>query len=367
MVSLTQRSDLAGLSPEIVLAEVREHFAKRGQPSYRAQQVASWIFDRLAFSFDQMSDLPAGERAALAEAFELTRLDVERVSRSSDGTAKHLWRLSDGGLIESVLIPTAKRLTLCISSQAGCAMACTFCATGWMGYERQLTTGEIVAQYRQARAWAAEHDYGEITNIVFMGMGEPLMNPKAVFPTLEILNRGYQVGARRITISTVGVVPGIEQLAEMPEQYRLALSLHAPNPELRQELIPLEKKYPLPQLMEALRRFDEAGGKRITFEYVMIDGVNDSLQLAEELADLIGDFNAFVNLIPFNPIPATDWRPTPPDRLTAFASRLERRGISVFVRTPRGRDIAAACGQLKAEATQGRRPVQIAGRASAEM
>jgi 23S rRNA (adenine2503-C2)-methyltransferase len=351
--------DLVGTAPDQLAAVLTGHFASRGQPSYRSAQVARWIFERLTTSVGEMTDLPQAERAALGDAFSLGVLEEARVSRSTDGTAKHLWRLADGELIESVLIPTATRLTLCISSQAGCAMACTFCATGWMGYQRQLTAGEIVAQYRQARLWAERNGYGPITNIVFMGMGEPLMNPHALFPALEILNRGYGVGARRITVSTVGVVPGIERMAAMPEQYRLAVSLHAPNSELRQTLIPLERKYPLPELMESLRSFDQAGGKRITFEYVMIDGVNDDLKLADELAELVGEFNAFVNLIPFNPIPASEWRPTPPDRLRSFAARLGARGISAFVRAPRGRDIAAACGQLKAEATEGRRPVRI--------
>jgi 23S rRNA (adenine2503-C2)-methyltransferase len=359
MITVAKRSDLVGLTPEEATSQLREHFSGRGQPAYRAKQVTRWIFERLVTSFEEMTDLPHEERQALAAAFDLAVLEPERVSRSVDGTAKHLWRLADGELIESVLIPTSTRLTLCISSQAGCAMACTFCATGWMGYQRQLSTGEIVAQYRQARAWGEENGYGPITNIVFMGMGEPLMNPKAVFPTLEVLNRGYGVGARRITVSTVGVVPGIEKLAAMPEQYRLAVSLHAPNSELREQLIPLEKKYPLPRLLEALRAFDEAGGKRITFEYVMIDGVNDAPELADELAELVGEFSAFVNLIPFNPIPGTDWKPTPAHRVAAFARRLEKRGVPAAVRTPRGRDIAAACGQLKAEATEGRRPVQI--------
>jgi 23S rRNA (adenine2503-C2)-methyltransferase len=354
MISVATRPDLAGLEPDAAREQLVEHFASRGQPAYRAGQVLRWLHERIVFSFNEMTDLPLVEREALAEAFELTSLATEKLSRSTDGTAKHLWRLADGELIESVLIPAAKRLTLCISSQAGCAMACTFCATGWMGYQRQLTTGEIVAQYRGARAWAAEKGYGDITNIVFMGMGEPLMNRKAVFPTLAILNRAYCVGARRITVSTVGVAPAIDEMSEMPEQYRLAVSLHAPNHELRQELVPIERKYPLPVLMESLRRFDAAGGKRITFEYVMIDGVNDSIELADQLVGVVREFNAFVNLIPFNPIPGTDWLPTPPARLRAFAARLERAGISAVVREPRGRDIAAACGQLKAEATEGR-------------
>jgi 23S rRNA (adenine2503-C2)-methyltransferase len=362
MISVATQPDLAGLTPEDAREALTRHFAERGQPAYRVDQVLGWIFDRLALSFAEMTNLSRAEREGLAAAFELTVLEPAKISRSSDGTAKHLWRLHDGELIESVLIPADRRLTLCISSQAGCAMACTFCATGWMGYQRQLTTGEIVAQYRGARAWARDNGYGDITNIVFMGMGEPLMNRKAVFPTLAILNRGYGVGARRITVSTVGVVPGILEMAAMPEQFKLALSLHAPNHELRQELIPLERKYPLPQLLDALREFDAAGGKRITFEYVMIDGVNDSPALADQLVGVIGEFNAFVNLIPFNPIPDTDWKPTRPEGLRAFAARLERAGISVAVREPRGRDIAAACGQLKAEATQGRPMVQLAPR-----
>ena len=353
-MSEVTRIDIAGVPRNEASALLQEHFRLRAQPSYRARQAEEWIFDRLAMSFDEMTNLPQAERKALADRFDFTFLATDLVSRSTDGTAKHLWRLADGELIESVLIPSSTRLTLCISSQAGCAMACTFCATGWLGYQRQLTAGEIVGQYRQARAWAQENGYGDITNIVFMGMGEPFMNPKALFPTLEILNQGYGVGARRVTVSTVGVIPGIEQLAALPEQFRLAVSLHAPNSELRSELIPLEKKYPLPRLLDALRDFDAAGGKRITFEYVMIDGVNDSFELADELAVLVAEFQAFVNLIPFNPIPGTNWEPTPPGRLRAFANRLESHGIPVHVRTPRGQDIAAACGQLKAEATTGR-------------
>jgi 23S rRNA (adenine2503-C2)-methyltransferase len=359
MITVAVRPDLLEAPPAAAAAALAEHFAARRQPAYRVRQVLAWLHEKLALSFEEMTDLPKAEREALAEAFSLTTPETAKLSRSHDGTAKHLWRLADGELIESVLIPARQRLTLCISSQAGCAMACTFCATGWMGYQRQLTTGEIVAQYRGAQAWANENGYGPITNIVFMGMGEPLMNPKAVFPALALLNGAYGVGARRITVSTVGIVPGILAMAEMPEQYRLAVSLHAPTHELRQQLIPVEKKYPLPRLIEALRAFDEAGGKRITFEYVMIDGINDELEEADALAVLVREFTAFVNLIPFNPIPGTDWRPTPPQRLAEFAERLARRGVSAHVREPRGRDIAAACGQLKAEATHGRTLVRI--------
>ena len=341
-------TDLLSLEPDDLRRALAEHFRERRQPSYRAGQVERWVYERLAPSIDAMTDLPVAEREALAARFTLGEAAEAAVQRSADGTVKHVWRLADGELVESVLIPTERRLTLCISSQAGCAMGCTFCATGWGGFDRQLSAGEIVAQYRASRRWAEAHAHGPISNIVYMGMGEPLANREAVGRSLTILNHGYGVGARRITVSTVGLVPGILELAERPEQFRLALSLHAPVSELRRELIPLEKRYPLPEVMDALRRFDEAGGKRITFEYTMIGGVNDDLSLIEPLGDLADQVGAFVNLIPYNPIPYQPWEPSDPSRIRAFAARLERRGIAVAVRETRGRDIDAACGQLRA-------------------
>jgi 23S rRNA (adenine2503-C2)-methyltransferase len=229
-------------------------------------------------------------------------------------------------------------------------MGCTFCATGFGGFRRNLTAGEIVAQYRASQRWADQEGYGRISNVVFMGMGEPLANRKALFPALTILNQGYGIGARHITVSTVGLVPGIMELAKRPEQFRLALSLHAPESELRKTLVPLEDRFPLPMLVEAMKAFDAAGGKRITFEYTMIDGVNDALHLAPQLATLAESLQAFVNLIPFNPIPYQDWKPSPQDRIRAFEAILEERGVSVAVRESRGRDIDAACGQLRANA-----------------
>ncbi|MDZ7780126.1 MAG: 23S rRNA (adenine(2503)-C(2))-methyltransferase RlmN [Gemmatimonadota bacterium] len=342
--------DLISLSPEALREVLSEHFRARGEPPYRVGQVERWIFGGLARGVDEMTDLPVDERVALGRAFSFVEPEAAKVAVSSDGTVKHLWRLEDGELVESVLIPTDRRLTLCISSQAGCAMGCTFCATGWGGFSRQLSAGEIVAQYRASRRWAEAHERGPITNIVFMGMGEPLSNRKAVHPALTLLNQGYGVGARRITVSTVGVVPGILELADRPEQFRLAISLHAPDSALRRELIPLESRHPLPELLDALRRFDTGGGKRITFEYTMIDGMNDDPALAPRLAELAGDVGAFVNLIPFNPIPFQDWSPSSPERIRAFANVLEERGISVAIRETRGRDIDAACGQLRGHA-----------------
>lgn len=339
--------DLLSMTPAELRSALVSHFTSRGQPKYRASQVEKWIYEQLGSSVEEMTDLPVTERKILSQAFRMDEPLLDTVQRSKDGTVKHLWRLSDDKLVESVLIPTESRLTLCISSQAGCAMGCTFCATGWGGFDRQLTAGEIVGQYRASRRWACENDYGSLSNIVYMGMGEPLANRKAIHPSLTILNHGYGVGARRITVSTVGVIPGILELAERPEQFRLALSLHAPLPELRCELIPLEKRYPLPEVLAALKRFDDGGGKRITFEYTMIDGVNDAPELIEPLGDLALQVRAFVNLIPFNPIPYQKWGPSTPSRMKEFARRLASRGVSVAVRETRGQDIDAACGQLR--------------------
>ena len=349
---MNAKPDLLGMTPPELKMNLESHFGARGQPSYRTKQVQDWIFDKLAVGFQAMTNLPEAERAALEDAFSLSEPAVDTASRSSDGTVKHLWRLSDGELVESVLIPTEDRLTLCISSQAGCGMGCTFCATGFGGLRRNLTAGEIAAQYRASQRWAQEQGYGRISNVVFMGMGEPLANRKALFPALTILNQGYGLGARRITVSTVGLVPGILELAQRPEQFRLALSLHAPDSQLRSTLIPLEKRYSLTEVMGALAAFDAAGGKRLTFEYTLIHGVNDYDHLAPQLAEMAYSLQAFVNLIPFNPIPYQDWEPSPPERIRVFAKALEDRGVSVAVREPRGRDIDAACGQLRAEAVR---------------
>ena len=364
---LNAKTDLLGLPPHDVETALAEHFTARGQPSYRVEQVKKWVFEECVPTIAAMTNLPVAEREALDARFSLLEPTVDTVSRSSDGTVKHLWRLADGELVESVLIPTKNRLTLCLSSQAGCAMGCTFCATGWAGFRRHLTSGEIVSQYRVSRRWALDNGFGRISNIVYMGMGEPLSNRKALHPSLTILNQGYGVGARRITVSTVGVVPGILELADREEQFRLAISLHAPESDLRSQLIPLEKRHPLEELMAALVRFDRAGGRRITFEYTMIRGINDAPHLAPALADLASTVDAFVNLIPYNPIPYQDWRASRGERIEEFRSVLEARGVSVAVRVPRGRDIDAACGQLRAtriepRGTRGRQASAYAGK-----
>ena len=348
-MSEAHRHDLLNEVPQRVEELLTEHFQANGVPAYRVKQALKWIYEKDARGFEEMTDLPTSTRASLAQAFDFTNPEAVRIEQSEDGTAKHLWKLFDGELIESVLIPVKDRLTLCMSSQAGCAMACTFCATGWSGYRRNLTPAEIVAQFRGARRWARENGRGPITNIVYMGMGEPLMNRKAVMRSLTLLNRAYDFGARRITVSTVGVVPGILEMAERPEQFRLAVSLHAPDHELREQIVPIEKKYPLPDLLDALRKFDAAGGRRITFEYVMIHDVTDRLDLAQQLADIVSEFGAHVNLIPYNPIPGPEWKPSRREQIEKFMAALEARGVRTSVRGPRGRDIAAACGQLRAE------------------
>jgi 23S rRNA (adenine2503-C2)-methyltransferase len=297
-----------------------------------------------------MTELPTVAREQLAAAFDLPRLKIAARQRSTDGTEKFLFLLRDGQAIESVAIPENDRLTLCISSQAGCALQCAFCATGAMGFQRNLDVSEIAGQVREMRLLDPPL---AVTNVVFMGMGEPLMNWRAVDPALTILNDplGLGLGARHITVSTVGVLPGIVALGERPEQFRLAISIHAPSDALRRELMPVNVKYPLKDVIQAAKRFD----RRVTFEYVMLGGVNDAVEHAIGLAELAKECRAFVNLIPLHPGGGGGFVPTPAQRIAEFARELRRRGVEVAVRKSRGVDIAAACGQLRVERL-GRRP-----------
>jgi 23S rRNA (adenine2503-C2)-methyltransferase len=343
--------NLLNLTPDAAEQTLREALAAMGEPAYRVRQVLPRLWERPAEGFEAMSDLPQRLRTALAERFELPRLEVAARQQSSDGTQKFLFRLRDGQAIETVAIPEGDRLTLCVSSQAGCALQCAFCATGAMGFSRNLEPFEIAGQVRELLLLDPPL---RATNIVFMGMGEPLMNWKSVDVALTILNapHGFGIGARHVTVSTVGVLPGIEALAARPEQFRLAISIHAPGDELRRSLMPVNVKYPLATVVDAAKRFD----RRVTFEYVMLGGVNDRPEHAVQLAALARECRAFVNLIPLHPGGAGAFTPTPAAEIQGFARQLKRAGIEVAVRRSRGTDIAAACGQLRVERLRRRAP-----------
>lgn len=350
MTEADERINLLSMTPQAARAALGDFFARAGQPRYRAEQVLRRLWLNPVADFEAMTELPKALRETLTASFDLPRLTVAARQKSVDGTEKFLFRLPDNEAIETVAIPEGDRVTLCISSQAGCALQCAFCATGAMGFSRNLTPFEIAGQVREMRLLDPPIP---VTNIVFMGMGEPMMNWKAVDVALTILNdpSGLGIGARHITISTVGVLPGIVALGQRPEQFRLAISIHAPNDSLRQELMPINTKYPLAQVIDAAKVFD----RRVTFEYVMLGGVNDREEHALQLARLAKDCRAFVNLIPLHPGGARGFRPASPDRIRTFARELRAEGIEVAVRKSRGVDIAAACGQLRVERL-GRRP-----------
>jgi 23S rRNA (adenine2503-C2)-methyltransferase len=347
-----RRIVLLDLAPDEAERALHDAFEALGEPAYRVQQVLPALWQRPVASFDEVTTLPRVLRAALAERFALPRLTLLTEQESRDGTRKFLFRLADGQAIETVAIPDGDRLTLCISSQAGCALKCAFCATGAMGFQRNLAVHEIAGQVREMRLLADRPI--TVTNIVFMGMGEPLMNWKAVDPVLTILNdpRALGIGARHITISTVGILPGIRALAERPEQFRLAISIHAPTDALRGELMPVNVKYPLADVIDAAKAFD----RRVTFEYTMLGGVNDRPEQARQLAALARECRAFVNLIPLHPGGSMGFVPSTPEAMQAFKRQLVAHGVEVAIRRSRGLDIAAACGQLRTERLGRRAP-----------
>jgi len=352
--------DLLNVTPETARQRLAEWLAQRGEPAYRATQVVPRLWERPVGSWDQATDLPAELRGALAEAFPLRRLALGARQLSSDGTEKYLWDLGDGEAIESVLIPEGKRRTLCISSQVGCALGCVFCATGRMGFRRNLTAAEIAAQVREV---ILLDPMLTPTNVVFMGMGEPLLNWDAVDAALTILNHpdGLGIGARHITVSTVGILPSLGQLARRPEQFRLAVSLHAPTTELRHALMPIEKKYRLPDVLAALGQFR----RRVTLEYVLIAGKNDALEHADRLAQLARPLGALVNLLPLHPGGAPGLTPSTRAQMLAFERRLKQHGVEAVLRRSRGLDISAACGQLRVE-LEARRKVRAEEHARVE-
>lgn len=348
---------LIGLSREQMTAEL----ATMDLPPFRTKQLWHWIYHRGVTAFDEMTTLAKPLRLKLAERYTLGRPGVARVQTSADGTRKWLLSFGDGKEAESVFIPEEDRGALCISSQVGCTLNCTFCHTGTQLWVRNLTPGEIVGQMMLARdsygEWPSPEGGRMLSNIVMMGMGEPLYNYDNVAQALKIImdEEGINVGRRRITLSTAGVVPLIRRVGE-ELGVGLAISLHAVTDELRDRIVPINRKYPLAELLQACREYPGArNSRRITFEYVMLKGVNDSPADAKELIRLIGGIPAKVNLIPFNPWPGAPFECSTDAAIAEFAEIVNRAGYSSPVRTPRGRDIDAACGQLKSASERERR------------
>jgi 23S rRNA (adenine2503-C2)-methyltransferase len=356
---VTDRIDLLGLDRTALVALCRDW----GEKPFRGQQLMRWVHRRFESDFEAMSDLARGFRGALAERARIRAPAVISDHVAADGTRKWLLDVGQGNAVETVFIPETSRGTLCISTQAGCAVNCLFCSTGKQGFARNLTAGEIVGQLwlanrllgARAGAGSADAEDGTpddhdriVTNVVFMGMGEPLLNYEATTAALRILldDHGYGLSRRRVTVSTSGVVPMIDRLRE-DVPVALAVSLHAPNDALRDRLVPLNRKHPLAELMAACRRYLERAPRDfVTFEYVMLDGVNDSDEHARELVERVRDVPCKFNLIPFNPFPDSGLRRSPPERIRGFVRRLADAGIVTTVRKTRGDDIDAACGQL---------------------
>ncbi len=353
-MTIETRPGISGLTPDALAAWV----ADQGQPAFRARQIADAIWDDGGITDpDRILTLPKRMRAAVADAFVLdTMADTEL--RVTDGgmTEKALHRLSDGALVESVLMHypargmSRERHTLCISSQAGCAVGCPFCATGELGFTRDLSTAEIVDQVRHA-ARRLVRDGKRLTNIVFMGMGEPLLNLDRVLDAVEALNDPGRLGlgARHITVSTSGVVPGIRRLTALGPQFTLAVSLHAARDPLRDVLVPLNRRWPVAEVVAAAREHAAATGRRVSYEVTMIGGVNDTVADAEAMVDLLRGDHAHVNLIPMNPVAHTPWQASPMPVIESFATMLKDAGIATTIRRNRGQDVGAACGQLAAE------------------
>ena len=357
-----RRTNLVGIGRTELAAEM----AAFGAEPFRARQLWHWIYHRGATDFAAMTNLAKGFRERLAAQYELRRLAVSRAQVSADGTRKWLLRFADGQEVETVHIPETDRGTLCISSQVGCTLNCTFCHTGTQRLVRNLMAAEIVGQVMLARdalgEWPSPHEDRQLTNIVLMGMGEPLYNYDNVAAALKIVMdpEGLAISRRKITLSTAGVVPIIARVgAELG--VNLAISLHAVTDELRNRLVPLNKKYPIGELVAACRAYPGASNaRRITFEYVMLKGVNDSPAEARELVRLLRGIPAKVNLIPFNPWPGAPYECSSDAAIAAFSEIVFAAGYSAPVRTPRGRDIAAACGQLKSQSLHPRFAARIA-------
>ena len=317
-----------------------------GQPAYRARQVYAWLYEKRVRKVEAMTDLPRDVRAQLAATHDVRWPEVEERAESVDGTVKYLFRLDDGATIESVYIPEETRRTICISTQAGCPLKCAFCLTGIAGYKRNLKPWEILGQVAHVMEDAPEQELG--WNIVIMGMGEPLLNYDATVASLRILMdpEGFAVSPRKLTLSTVGILPALEKLMLEPVRPNLAISLHASNKGLRRELMPIEEKYAMEDVIAAAQRYPIPSGGVVTYEYVVLGGVNDTMAHARQLGKLLAGTRSKVNLIPLNAAPEIPFAPPTKAAVDAFAKVLDDYGVMVSVRRPRGQDILAACGQL---------------------
>ena len=346
--SVDQHSDNFLAKPLVgaSLSEMTAWVQQYGQPAYRGKQLHQWIYQKGARSLTEISVFPKQWRADLAE-FPIGRSQIHYQAKSIDGTVKFLLKLADGQIIETVGIPTEKRLTVCVSSQVGCPMACDFCATGKGGFKRNLERHEIVDQVLTVQ----ESFQQRVSNVVFMGMGEPLLNSENVLGAVRSLNEDVGIGQRLITISTVGIPGRIRKLADHHLQATLAVSLHASNQSLRETLIPSARQYPLETLLDECREYVKITGRRVTFEYIVLAGVNDCAEHAIELADHLRGFQSHVNLIPYNPISEVDYQRPDQRRIQAFVNALKERHIAVSVRRSRGLEADAACGQLRASYT----------------
>lgn len=342
---------------DLTIEEIQELLRSMDAPAFRARQIYQWIYQSLVFDFRQMNNLPKALRDRLHASEIILPVSPVTVTDSDDRlTRKVLFRLQDGNAIESVLMvypeqPGSRgRRTVCVSSQAGCGMGCAFCATGREGIVRNLSSGEIVGQILFFARQLAQESLGPVTNVVLMGQGEPLANARNVWKAIETLNSpyGFNLGARHFTISTAGIAPQIKELASRNLQVGLAVSLHAPDNALRNKLMPVNKKYPIEDLLEACREYTAATNRRLTFEYALIHHVNDSRGQARALARLLKGMLCHVNLIPLNAVEGSELNPSPRDRVLAFQAELRKEGIGATVRARRGTHIDAACGQLKA-------------------
>jgi 23S rRNA (adenine2503-C2)-methyltransferase len=328
--------------------ELKAELQALGEPGFRAGQVFSWIYRKGKATFGEFSDISKGLKEKLETNYYIGRMDVDERSRSADGTEKFLFRLPGGHFIETVLIPSGKRRTVCLSTQAGCKFACAFCASGLDGFKRNLSPSEITGQVLFLRDTLDR----ELTNLVFMGMGEPLDNFDNLEKAVRIMNspEGMEIAARRMTISTCGLVPGIERLAKLDLQMNLSLSLHAVTDRLRDKLMPVNKKYPLEKVIEACEDYLRLGGRMMTLEYILIKDVNDSRNDAEGLAGIARRLRAKVNIIAYSPVAGLDYEGSDEPALRTFIQRLEERKVHVTRRQSKGADIAAACGQLAGRA-----------------